>query len=201
MPWTKDARGDSAATHRCYAAVRPVSNTAMQERLEVAIFVRGRKTTADVNGTMLSGYMASEALPGESRSIVTSCESSYHRRMRAARPCPRGNELNTELGASIRQQEWLRSAMPSIRTAPGDSADRHSGSVSDLLRRPCNNADQTVQDELLTNCSMIFLREHVGPEFVLPAPLSESLRCATVRLRQFRHKSSRIVTRLQERIT
>ena len=123
--WTKDARGDSAATKRDAQSgirTRPC-------RSEIAIFVQS-KDTADVNGT------SSQATPSEAwwrtRSIVT--------RRSSGRRCGlerwRGNELNTELGARY-STRWLRSGCP-IRTAPGDSATGTGRSA--ICSGPCNNA-------------------------------------------------------------
>ena len=56
----------------------------------------------------------------------------------------RGNELNTELGASQYSTRWLRSGCP-IRTAPGDSATGTGRSA--ICSGPCNNARRAINKD------------------------------------------------------
>ena len=123
--WTKDARGDSAATKRDAQSEFEHRHAGARSPYSVQ-----SKDTADVNGT------SSQATPSEAwwrtRSIVT--------RRSSGRRCGlerwRGNELNTELGARY-STRWLRSGCP-IRTAPGDSATGTGRSA--ICSGPCNNA-------------------------------------------------------------
>ena len=130
--WTKDARGDSAATKRDAQSEFEHRHAGARSPYFVP-----SKDTADVNGT------SSQATPSEAwwrtRSIVT--------RRSSGRRCGlerwRGNELNTELGARY-STRWLRSGCP-IRTAPGDSATGTGRSA--ICSGPCNNAKLRWQSE------------------------------------------------------
>ena len=124
--WTKDARGDSAATKRDAQSEFELPPC----RSAIAIFVQS-KDTADVNGT------SSQATPSEAwwRTAVYRYKAIIGPEMRA-RTLAR-QRVEHRIRVRRYSTRWLRSGCP-IRTAPGDSATGTGRSA--ICSGPCNNA-------------------------------------------------------------